>query len=448
MLNMHTLQNRWTARRRFVATLLIALTASVGVVGCGQGEEHAAALQAPARPPAPVTAVAAVAQDVPIYLDEIGRTQAVEVVSVVPQVSGKVVAAHVSDGAYVNKGDLLFEIDPRPFEAALSSATATLAQRRAELSLAQIEFNRVEEMVATNAISQLEFDQKRSARDVASAQVEAAEAAVQMAKLDLEYTKIRSPIDGRAGARLVDPGNVVRENAGQMLVIQRLDPIYAEFTITENDLGTVRKYIAARGMEWGNNPGDGLRVLVDVPGDSARILSALGAPTPATQPAATQPAGTQPVARAGAGPREGQLSFLDNAVQSGTGTVRLRATLQNEDRYFWPGQFVNVRLVLATKKSAVLIPAQAQQVGQAGPYVYIVKHGEATNPATGEKTLTSIAEMRPIVPGQRHGELVVVEKGVEAGEQVVTIGHMMIQPGGPVSVMQPQSPQGQQTAAH
>ena len=216
-----------------------------------------------------------------------------------------------------------------------------------------------------------------------------------------------------------------------MLVIQQLDPIYAEFTITENDLGTVRKFIATRGLDWGDRPErrDGLRVEVDVPGNSQRVLAALGgssASSPSTAPA-TAPTTNQ------SGPREGQLTFLDNAVQQGSGTVRLRATIPNGDRYFWPGQFVNVRLVLTTKKDAVLIPAQAQQIGQQGPFVYVV-------------TPDNKAQIRPIVPGQRQGELIVVDRGVQPGERVIVTGQMSVMPDGPVVVTNDQ-PQ-QQGAAH
>jgi multidrug efflux system membrane fusion protein len=364
----------------------------------------------PARPPAAVTVATAVARDVPVYLDEIGKTVSVEVVSIVPQVGGKLIAAHVQDGDYVEKGQLLFEIDPRPFDAALAAAQATLAQNKADRELAQIEFKRMRELASKGTASQLEFDQDRVALAVTEAKVAAAEAAVQTAELNLEYAQIRSPIDGRAGARLVDPGNVVKASDASMQVIRRLDPIYVEFTITENELGTVRKFMATHGFEWGQSPERGLRVEVDVPGNSARVLTALGPTEPTSAPAS-----------ASAGPRVGRLTFLDNAVQSTTGTVKLRATVANTDHYLWPGQFVNVRLILTTKTAAVLVPATAQQVGQQGPYVYVV-------------TPDGTAELRPIVLGQRQGELLVVESGVQSGEKVVIAGQMAVMPNAKVQV--------------
>jgi multidrug efflux system membrane fusion protein len=386
--------------------------------GCHRDEQKTTAAAAASagkmeHPPAMVTAVAAITQDVPVYLDEIGKTVAVESVAIVPQVGGKITSAHVEDGAYVKKGQLLFEIDPRPFQASLDSAKATLAQTKAERDLAQIEFNRAQELIKNNALSQLEFDQKKSDVAVADAKVQGAQAAIDTAQLNLEYTKIFSPIDGRAGSRWVDPGNIVKANEGTMMIVQRLDPIYAEFTITENDLGTVRKFLASHGLDM-SRAESGLTVLVDVPGDSAPVLTALG-----STPAATQPA-TAPNA-AGAAPREGKLTFLDNAVQNNSGTVRVRATVPNADRYFWPGQFVNTRVVLTMKKNAVLVPAQAQQIGQQGTYVFVVKPD-------------STAEMRMITPGQRHGDMLVVEKGVEPGEMVVATGQMMLQPGGKVMI--------------
>jgi membrane fusion protein, multidrug efflux system len=357
-----------------------------------------------------VTVATAVARDVPVYLEEIGKTVATEVVSIIPQVGGKIIAAHVQDGDEVKKGQLLFEIDPRPCEAALAAAKATLAQNRADLDLAQIQFKRMRELALRDSASALEFDQERVAQAVAEAKVAAAEAAVQTAELNLQYTSITSPIDGKAGVRLVDAGNVVKENDVPMQVIRRLDPIYVEFTVTENDIGTVRKYISTHGLEWKGTAEGGLRVEVDVPGNSIQVLTALGVNTPTTAPAV-----------AGAGPRVGRLTFLDNSVQGTTGTVRLRATVDNVDHYFWPGQFVNVRLVLTTKKDAVLVPVTAQQIGQQGPYVYVVRPD-------------GTAELRPITPGQRQGDLLVVESGVQNGDQVVVAGQMAVMPNSKVQV--------------
>ncbi|HEV3038565.1 MAG TPA: efflux RND transporter periplasmic adaptor subunit [Candidatus Angelobacter sp.] len=354
--------------------LLMALT----LTACGRSNVQAAG---PAGPPAPLVSVGqASAQDVPRYLDEIGKNAAYESVNVTPQASGRIVERHFQDGENLRKGQLLFVIDPRPYKAQLDSAQATLAQTKAALDLARIQFSRDEEIINTRAISKQDYDTKKNAVDVGQAQVEAAQAALETAKLNLEYCYIHSPIDGRAGARLVDVGNVVQANGGSLLSIQRLDPIYANFTITERDLPAVQKEIA-----------HGLKAMVRLPSDAERDA------------------------------RIGRIEFLDNAVQNGTGTVNLRATVSNPDRHFWPGQFVNVKLVLATEKKAVLIPSQATQISQQGTFVYVVKPDNT-------------AELRPIKLGQRQGEDVVVTEGLTANERVVLAGQLLVRPGSKVRI--------------
>lgn len=426
-------------RRGARATLsLVALSAGLLVLaGCEQGD--ATKMQMPERPPAVVSVAPAVTQDVPVYIDQIGRTLAFQMVAIVPQVGGKLMTVHVDHGDYVKKGQLLFEIDPRPFQAALDSARASLAQGQAELELAHAELNRVSEALRSAAVSRLEHDQKRSGVAMAEARVAAAEAAIDTAKLNLEFSRIHAPIDGKAGARLVDAGNIVRANDAPMLMIQQMDPIFAEFTVTENDLGTVRGFLNGASLDEVEKREEGLTALVDIPADSARVLGALGmAPegvspiqavraVGATQPASEAPdpadlsAGHAAESARHRGPREGTLSFLDNIVENATGTVKMRVTLPNADRYFWPGQFVNVRLILTRKPDAVLVPAPAQQIGQQGPFVYVVND-------------EGVAELRTIVPGQRHGDNLVVQQGVAAGERVIISGHRMVMPGKPVTI--------------
>ena len=356
----------------FISVLLLLTTA------CSRGRVEAAG---PAMPPPLVTVAAAEVRDAPRYLDEIGKNAAFESVAIVPQVGGRIVERHFQDGENLKKGQLLFVIDPRPFQAQLDSAQATLAQAKAALELARIQFARDQEVIGTRAISQQDYDTKKNAVDVDQAQVQAAQAAVETAKLNLEYCYVHSPIDGRAGARLVDVGNVVQANASSLLSIQRLDPIYANFTVTERDLPEVQKEMA-RG---------GLTARVRLPSDPENAA------------------------------RAGRVEFLDNAVQSGTGTVNLRATLTNPDRHFWPGQFVDVKLVLQTEKGAVLIPSQAAQISQQGPFVYVVKPDDT-------------AEPRPVTLGQPQGNDVVVTRGVAANERVVVTGQMLVRPGGKVRI--------------
>ena len=361
-------------------SVALALGLLVGGAGCAKKSTQAAG------PPqfAPLVTVAqATAHDVPVYLEEIGRSGAFESVTVTPQISGRIVERHFEDGAELKKGQLLFTIDPRPYQAQLDSAQAQLAQSKAALDLARTQLKMYDSISNTRAVSQLDVETKKNTVAVDQAQVQAAEAALETAKLNLEYCYIHSPIDGRAGMRLVDVGNVVQTNSTGLLLIQRLDPIYADFTVTEADLPEVQRQLA-RGT---------LQARVRIPSD------------PPNQA------------------REGKLTFVDNAVQNATGTVNLRATISNGDHHFWPGQFVNVTLVLSTAKGAVLIPNQATQISQQGPYVYVVKPD-------------STAELRVVTLGQPQGDEVVVTKGVAAGEQVIVTGQLTVAPGARVQVQQ------------
>jgi membrane fusion protein, multidrug efflux system len=348
-------------------------------VGCNRGTAQAGN---PATLPPPLVAVAvAKVQDVPRYLDEIGRNTAFESVSIMPQVAGRITERHFQDGDNLKQGQLLFVIDPRPFKAQLDAAQASLQQAKAAYDLAKIQFERDEELVGTRAISKQDYDIKKNAVDIVQAQIDSAKAALETAQVNLDYCYIHSPIDGRAGARLVDVGNVVQANTTSLLSIQKLDPIYAMFTITERDLPEVQKQMS-RGM---------LKAMVRLPSDLDNSA------------------------------RAGRVEFLDNSVQNSTGTVNLRATVSNGDHHFWPGQFVNVRLVLATEKSAVLVPSQATQISQQGSYVYVIKPDNS-------------AELRPVTVGQRQGDSVVITSGVSAGERVVVAGQLLVRPGGPVNI--------------
>jgi membrane fusion protein, multidrug efflux system len=365
-----------TFRNQRVALAATVLAVAV-TIGCSKGSVQAA----PGMPMPLVTVAKASVQDVPRYLDEIGRNAAFESVTVTPQVGGRIVERHFSDGENVEKGQLLFVIDPRPFQAQVDAAQAALAQAKAALDLAKIQFARDEEVIGEHAISKQDYDTKKNAVDVDRAQVEATEASLETAKLNLEYCYIHSPINGRAGARLVDVGNVVQANSTSLLSLQRLDPIYANFTITEGDLPAVQKQMSS----------GKLTAAIRLPSDPENVA------------------------------RIGRVEFLDNAVQNGSGTVNLRATLSNTDRHFWPGQFVDVKLVLGTDKGAVLIPNQAAQISQKGPFVYVVKTDDT-------------AELRPVKLGLRQGDNVVVTEGIAPNERIVLAGQMLIRPGGKVHV--------------
>jgi membrane fusion protein, multidrug efflux system len=404
-----------------------------GLLACGFTGCVNKAQQSFDRPPAPVTVTVAITQDVPTYLDAIGKTAAREVVSIQPQVSGRITKIHFTDGADVKKGAMLFTIDTRPFEASLRQAQANVSKdialkKQAEANLAkdvaqakwgEVQVKRYGELVRSGVVAREQYEQLRANADSLNAAVDADRAAVHSAdeaikvdtaavdstKVQLSYCYIRSPIDGRAGQRLVDIGNVVNPggssgssassgssssgpsgNGNALLVIERLDPIYADFTISQDKLADVQQQMRA----------GRLRTEVRLP-DS----------------------GDDPVI--------GQLTFLNNAVENATGTVNLRATIPNTGHRFWPGRFVNIRLVLSTIHGAVLVPANAPQMSGKGSYVYIVKQD-------------STVEQRQVSLGQRQGDLIVVESGVQPGERVVTNGQIGVTPGGKVRIDQPANP--------
>jgi membrane fusion protein, multidrug efflux system len=409
--------------RLTVMSLMGGLTATA-FTGC-----RGKAQQSLERPPAPVEVAPVVTQDVPTYLDAIGKTVAREVVSIQPQVSGRITKIHFTDGADVKKGQLLFTIDTRPFEASLKQAQANLSKsgalkRQAEANLARevaqakwglVQVERYAKLVEAGVVAREQYEELRANYDSLRANVEAARAtvksaeetvkvdaaAVEKAKVDLSYCYLHSPIDGRAGQRLVDVGNVVTPggfsggnpnntgasnevaNSNSLLIIERLDPIYADFTISQNRLTEVQQQMRAGTLS-----------------------------TEVRLPDSTD----EPV--------RGQLTFLDVAVQNTTGQVGLRATIPNAGRRFWPGRFVNIRLILSTIHQAVLVPAVAPQNSAKGPFVYVVKQD-------------STAEQRPVTLGQRQGNLVVVEQGVQAGERVVVNGQLGVTPGGKVSISSP-----------
>jgi multidrug efflux system membrane fusion protein len=360
----------------------VALVLLSTLAACNK-QEAAPSAAAMTRPPAPVTVTVAQAQDVPVYIDEIGHAVASEVVNIVPQVGGQIMERAFQDGAAIQKGQHLFTIDPRPYEAKVKEAEANVGQAKAQIELAQADYNRIKKAFAIQAASQEDLDTKQAALDTANAQVKVTAAALDTAKLNLSFCTIDSPATGRAGQRLVDVGNVVKANDTNLVTIQRLEPLYVDFTITERDAPAVRQLSAQGALQAHIS-------LPQSPDDS----------------------------------RTGPLTFLDTAVQPGAGRLRVQVTLPNDDRFFWPGQFVNVRLVLKTIKGAVLIPYAATQMGQQGPYVYVVKSD-------------STAEQRPVVLGQRQGPNVVVEKGVQADERVVLTGQLSVTPNGPVHIVEP-----------
>jgi multidrug efflux system membrane fusion protein len=319
--------------------------------------------QAPVRP---VTVAKVVAKDVPLYLDEIGTCAAYETVQVQAQVSGVIIGRKFQDGSDVKKGDLLFTIDPRPFQAALDQA-------KAQAELDQVTLKRQEDLRARKVISQQDYD-------TAVANAQKSQAATEASQVNLDWCYIKSPIIGRVGLRNVDVGNLVGPSTPSLVTIQGLDPIYTDFTVAENDLPLVRKYLGGSNVKVQTYLADGSIT-----------------------------------------PRTGDLYFIDNAVQPGSGTVKARGVTPNPDRALWPSEFVRVRFILDMLKNATLVPAQAVQVSQSGPFVFVVK-------------ADNTVDLRPVKPGQRQeGDLTVVESGVKPDETVVVTGQLALAPGAKVA---------------
>lgn len=364
----------------------VSLAAALALACAGCNAKKAAA--PPAPPVRSVTVAKVRTHDVPRYLEEIGTCVAQESVAVQAQVSGQITARHFADGADVKKGDLLFTIDPRPYQAALDQAEGALGQNQAQLKLDQINLARIADLSAKKVVSPQDLDTAKTNQATTEAKIKSSQGAVEAARVNLEFCSIRSPIDGRAGLRQVDVGNLVAVGSGSatLLTIQSLDPIYTDFTVAENDLAQLRKYL----------PNGKLKVETDLPDDSAPS-------------------------------RLGDLYFVDAAVQSSTGTVKLRGLTPNADHALWPGAFARVRVILETIKDARLVPAPAVQISQRGPFVFVVKP---------DKTL----EQRPVTPGQRQGEWVVIEKGLAPDETVVTSGQLALAPGVKVNPLPESSP--------
>ena len=344
----------------------------------------------PAPPPRVVVVAQVISKDVPLYLNEIGTCAAVESVQVKAQVSGQITSRNFQDGAEVKKGELLFVIDSRPYEAALAQAQAQFAQAQSQMVLDEITLKRQQELRARGVTSPQDFDVAQGTVNNDKAKMQGAQGAVAAAQLNLDYCNIRSPIDGRAGLRAVDVGNLVtggNSGGAVLLTIERFDQIYTDFTVAENDLGMVRRYLGHPNM----------KVETDSPNDD-------------------QPA------------RLGDLYFIDNVVQAGSGTVKARAITPNPERSLWPGQFVRVRFILDTLKDAKLVPARAVQISQRGPFIFVLKPDNTV-------------DQRPVKPGQRQdGDLMVIEEGLKTGETVVVTGQLALAPGSKVAPQTAESP--------
>jgi membrane fusion protein, multidrug efflux system len=409
---------------RHLSAIAWAVAAGLLLAACSDDAVGKARVQ---LPPVPVTVGEVLEKTIPVQLTAVGNAQPYTSVGIKSQINGQLVEVRFKEGQDVQKGDLLFVIDPRPFEAALRQTEAALNQRQAEVRQAQatverdtaqlanarVQERRYRELVAKELIAREQYDQIKATYDslnatlsadeadvvgaeetvrvddaaIKSAEqvVRADEAAVDNARLQLGYTLIRSPVDGRTGSLMLHEGNLVRAggtNDSTLLVINQVQPIYASFTVPQQQLPAIKRYMAQG------------------------ALSVEAVPTGETRPVT------------------GTVTFIDNAVDPTTGTIRLKAQFANEERRLWPGQFVNVAMTLAIEPDVIVAPAAAVQTGQQGAYVFVVKPD-------------STVETRPVVVARNQGNDAIITKGLKAGEKVVTDGQPRLVQGSAVEVRQP-----------
>lgn len=342
------------------------------------------------REAVPVLVATAVQKSVPIQLRAVGNVEAYTTVSVKSQVTGVLTQAHFKEGQDVKKGQLLFTIDPRPFEAALKQAEANLARDTAQVRNLREQVRRYAELVEKQYVSREQYDQIKTNADAAEAVVEADKAAVENAKVQLSYCYIYSPVNGRVGSLLVNEGNLVRVNDGApLVVINQITPINVTFAVPEQHLADLKRHMA------------GGKLHVD-----ARFQSDEGRP------------------------EKGTLAFVDNAVDRSTGTIKLKAEFSNQERRLWPGQFVNVALTLSTQADAVVVPSEAVQVGPEGQQLFIVKEDRRV-------------EVRPVTVGPTQAGESVITKGVAAGEVVVREGQFLLGSGSRVDIREAAKQEGE-----
>lgn len=358
------------ASRSRSAALLVLGLAPVLILGA------CAKKRPPAAPPAlPVIAAPAALKDIPLQVRAIGSVQPYSFVQVKALVGGTLLEVGFKEGQDVRAGDLLFRIDPQPFAIALQGAEAQLARDQAQLKNAEDDVKRYVDLAQKDYVTQERYEQLTSNAETQRAVVKGDQAAVDNARLNLGYCVIRSPIEGRTGALVVYPGNLVRANdTGPLVVINQIMPISVVFSVPEQNLPLIKRFRT----------------------EAPLVTEAL--PQGADKPVS------------------GALTFVDNAIDTATGTIQLKATFANTDRALWPGQFVNVVLTLTTEKGVVVVPSQAIQSGQNGPYVMVIK-----------KDMT--IESRPVEVARTYGDDSVIRRGLAAGEQVVTEGLLRLAPG-------------------
>lgn len=360
------------------AYIAVCLTLTLAALtGCSKQNAQAAN---PVRPPAPVVVSTVEQHDVPLQIIAIGNVEAYQTVQIRSMVSGEIETIHFKEGDNIRKGQLLYTLDKRPFQAALDQAQGNLKRDEAQEANAKLEAARYTDLEKQGVISREQADLERTTENANTAAVYADQAALQAAKVQLQYTDIYAPIDSRAGALMINVGNLVKANDTPYLVqLNQIAPIYVTFTVPEVRLSEVRQFATG-----------GLKVLAYPKGQ-------------------------------GSNPAEGTLTFIDNGVDPQTGTVKLKATFRNKDMRLWPGEFVDVVLNLSMTKDAIAVPTKAVQSGQQGDYVFVV-------------TKDGMAEPHEVTTAGTYQNLTVVKTGLKPGDTVIVDGQLRVVPNAKVVV--------------
>lgn len=361
------------AKQWFCAIALVALA----TLGAGCTKPQAAP---PARPPASVSVGKVTQKTMPVEVVAVGNVEAISTVAVRAQVAGEVQQIHFKEGDFVSKGQPLLTIDPRPFEAALAQAKAALARDKATGVYNRQQAVRYKTLFEQGVVPAQQVDSFASAADASDAEINADEAAVKTAELNLEYCRINAPIGGRTGTIMVKAGNLVKVADVPIVVINQVNPIYVNFTVPQQYWPDIKEHVD-RGA---------LRVNATIPQDPGQLI-------------------------------QGTLTFVDNVVDPSTGTIHLRATFQNPQNRLWPGLYVNVLLTLSEQPNATVVPAHSIITTQAGSYVYVVRSNNTV-------------EQRTVVPGRTINDDTVVDKGLNVGETIVTDGQVNLIPGAKVAI--------------
>jgi multidrug efflux system membrane fusion protein len=353
------------------------LAVVAGLAGCSRAKVESA----PEPPPVPVRIAPVVMKSLPIQVQAIGTGEAYSNVQVKPQVTGVLTAVLFKEGDFVRKGQLLFTIDPQPFQATLNQAAGTLAKDEAQAKNAEVTAERYQKLYAAGIVPRQQYDLYQSQADSAGALVKADKAAVESARLQLAYCKIYSPMDGRTGSLLVNVGNVVKANDVPVLMtINQVNPIYVNFSVPQNLLPQIRQAMA------GGRPS----VTAYLANDEQHAEA-------------------------------GRLTFIDNSVDQATGTIRLKGTFPNTNHRLWPGEFVTVTLKLGEESNAIVVPVPALETSQQGSYVWVVGSDETV-------------QMRMVTVQRQTQDEAVIAKGLKPGERVVTDGQLQLTPGARIQI--------------